>query len=318
MTLRARHRPVLLCLLLCSLILAGCGKSREAGQRYTLHMQRGVEAYARGDYGRALSAFQKALEFDKDAAHPYLYIAELHDDYLDDKLEAIIWYREFLKRSSDEALDERVKKWISEAETHVAGIAPSDHEAGDGSQADPEQLKQKLANALIARDAERKAKERSLERLRQLEGGGGGRTRPQLFPWLLAGLLDAGIIAVLVVRTERVPLKQWLRVRRARGPTLKDSQVAGRYFWVENEFNLGSVSIVSGEGKLRVESISHSTNSCSTGYGSLVRNTLKVELTNNSGLQAPTTFRFAPDGMSFTAEWTDDLGPGMAIGVRER
>ena len=106
--------------------------------------------------------------------------------------------------------------------------------------------------------------------------------------------------------------------RRPPQPRLDEQLVVGRYFWVENEFNLGTVSIDRENGQLRVESTSLSTNARSVGFGRLDKDTLKTELTDESGLKAPTMFRFAPDGMSFTAEWTDDLGPGVAIGVRER
>jgi hypothetical protein len=174
-------------------------------------------------------------------------------------------------------------------------------------------VRSKLAQALMLKNKYR-------DRVRELEAAGTPRARPSLVPWILAALFGGAAAAVLVLArwgwlgaaARRAP------VRAPVQPALDEALIVGRYFWVENEFNLGTVAIAHENGKLRVESTSLSTNARSVGYGSLEKDTLKAELTDESGLSAPTVFRFAPDGMSFTAEWTDDLGPGMAIGVRER
>lgn len=304
-----------LAILLCVLIAPGCGKSRDkdALARYSIHMQRGVEAYGRADYKRALIAFQKALQFNVDDPRVYLYLGELYDDCLGDKLKAIAYYNEFLKRSKDKKLNEWVTKWIAQAEADAAGETPGTDLVIPGDlETELKELRTKHAQALML-------KEKYRVRVRELEAASGTRIRPQLLPWLIAGILGGAAVAVLVLAR-----MGWLGggkrpvQKAAKEPVLDESLIVGRYFWVENEFNLGTVAIAQEDGRIRVESTSLSTNARSIGYGSLEKDTLRTELTDESGLTAPTVFRFSPDGMSFTAEWTDDLGPGMAIGVRER
>ena len=315
MTQRSPQRLALLAITLCVLLAPGCRSSRDETARYGVHMRRGIEAYERADYKRALIAFQKALQFNKDDPSVYLYIGELYDDYLGDKLKAIQYYNEFLKRSKDEELNEQVRDWVAQAEADAAGepsgadlVVPTDPEA------ELKEVRSKLAQALMLKNKYR-------DRVRELEAAGTPRSRPSLLPWLVAALLGGAAVAVLVLARWG-----WLGLGPAKQPpaeapaqpVLDENLIVGRYFWVENEFNLGTVAIAHENGKLRVESTSLSTNARSIGYGALENDTLKAELTDESGLSAPTVFRFAPDGMSFTAEWTDDLGPGMAIGVRER
>jgi len=322
MTTRHPHWLAPLAVLLCVLLAPGCGSSddKDSGGRYRLHMQRGVQAYTRGDYKQALTYFHKALQFNKDDPHVYLFIGELYDDYIEDKLKAIDYYKGFLKRSDDEELNARVREWIAQAEAAAAGVTP---DTGLVTPEDPEAERQKLlakyARALNTIGTLEKQLEGVRSRLRELEGGGAGRTRPSLLPWLLAGIIGGAAVAVLLVtRMGWLPRRKRPVQHALEAPVLDEEQILGRYFWVENEFNLGTVAIAQENGKIRVESTSLSTNSRSIGYGMLEQDSLRVELTDESGLMAPTVFRFAPDGMSFTAEWTDDLGPGVAIGVRER
>ena len=311
---RCAHHAVRAAIVLCVLAVVGCGTSSDTGRRYSIHLQRGIEAYERGDYGRALNAFRKALQFNPDDPKLYLYIAELYDDYLKDKLKAIDYYNRFLERSKDEQLNEWVKEWIAQAEADLAGETPGSELV---TTEDPGQkvreLQAKLAQALMVVDKYR-------AQVGEPKSTPSTKARAPLVPWLVAGLCGGVAVAVLVLAYMgwlgaggRVALR-----RRPKEPALDEQLVVGRYFWVENEFNLGTVSIDRENGRLRVESTSLSTNARSVGYGRLDKDTLKAELTDESGLKAPTVFRFAPDGMSFTAEWTDDLGPGVAIGVRER
>jgi len=309
----AQH-AVRVAIVLCVLAAVGCGRSGNTGRRYTIHLQRGVEAYERGDYKRALNAFHKALQFNPDDPKLHLYIAELYDDYLDDKLKAIDYYNRFLERSKDEQLNEWVREWIAQAEADLAGEAPgSELVATEEPEKKIRELQARLAQALMVVDKYR-------AQVGEIESTPSTRTRAPLVPWLVAGLCGGVAVAVLVLAhigwlgTGAIAVLR----RRPKEPALDEQLVVGRYFWVENEFNLGTVLIDHENGRLRVESTSLSTNARSVGYGRLDKDTLKAELTDESGLKAPTVFRFAPDGMSFTAEWTDDLGPGVAIGVRER
>jgi len=311
-SLRPRpYRLVPCVILLCALLAPGCGRSR--ADTHGVHMQRGVEAYTRGDYKRALSAFEKALQFNKNDPQTYLFIAELYDDYLGNKLEAIAFYREFLKRSQDKKLNARVRQWIAEAEADVAGETPgTDLVMPEDPETELKELRTRHARTLILLDKYR-------ARVGELEAAPAAHRRVQRLPWLVAAALSVTAAAVvLVARMGWVPRRR--RVVQEPAPTSELDQrlILGRYFWVENEFNLGTVAIAKEDGKIRVESTSLSTNARSVGYGSLEKDALKVELADDTGLTAPTVFRFSPDGMSFTAEWTDDLGPGMAIGVRER
>lgn len=311
---RLPHRLVLLGLMLCLLVSPGCGsRDKETNRRYGIHVQRGVEAYTRGDYRDALKFFQKALQFNTDDPQVYLYIGELYDDYLGDKLKAIEYYKRFLERSSDEELNAWVKEWIADAEAAAAGVAPqTDLVTGGDPEAQRKELLAKYARALnTIRALEKQLAARESEKV--------VATQPDRLPWVLGGIVAGAVVAVLLVA--------WIGRLRGRlrpagpsaeGPVLGQEQILGRYFWVENEFNLGTLAIAREDGKIHIESTSLSTKSRSVGYGSLEENALSVDLTDESGLTAPTVFRFAPDGMSFTAEWTDDLGPGMAIGVRER
>jgi tetratricopeptide (TPR) repeat protein len=316
MTQRLPHRLVPLGLLLCVLLAPGCGsRDAETGRRYGIHLQRGVEAYTRGDYGQALKLFQRALQFNKDDPEVYLYIGELYDDYLADKLKAIEYYKKFLERSRDAELNTWVKEWIADAEAAAAGVAPETDLVTSG---DPEVQRKEL----LAKYARALNKIRALEKqvaAYESERTAGGRGQPPRLPWLLGSLVAGGAAAALLVawiarlRRPTQPLKP-----AAEAPALDQEQVLGRYFWVENEFNLGTLAIAREDTRIRIESASLSTKARSVGYGSLENNALSVDLMDESGQTAPTVFRFALDGMSFTAEWTDDLGPGMAIGMRER
>jgi len=307
MTARPLHRLIACGVLLALLVGAACGKPRKDSARHRIHIQRGTDAYDRGDYDRALYSFQRALQFDPDAPETYLYIGQLYDDYLNDNAEAIAYYEAFVERSRDEKLIGWVKQWIAKAQ---ADIAAGREEPLPETPSELEQayrdLQAKYAKVLTEQQqAPAVAKETV--------------NRPQLLPWLLAGLFGAVAAAVLVLA--RVG---WVRTgaRAAAGappgPVLNHDAVVGRFFWVENEFNLGTLSIAEENGRLRVESTSLSTNARSVGYGTLDKDTLRAELVDDSGLKAPTAFRFAADANSFTAEWADDLGPGIAIGMRER
>jgi len=299
-------------ILLC--LLPGCGDTRQKDNaRYGLHVQRGVEAYTRGNYHRALMAFEKALQFNTSDPQIHLYLGELYDDYLGDKLKAIEFYREFLKRSQDEKLKARVEKWITQAEKDAVGesaetglVAPEDPDA------ELKAMRTKAAQALLS-------SERYRARVHELESALNDRGRPPVLPWLVAVIGAAAAVAVIVLaRLGRFPGAKRPVVAAGEKPTLKERAILGRYFWVENEFNLGTLAISREHRKIRVESRSISTNSRSIGYGSIEQDTLKADLTNESGLTAHTLFQFSPDATSFTATWTDELGPGKAIGVREQ
>jgi len=308
--MRQRVPHWLVPLLLLLLVVSGCGDTRA---RYGVHMQRGVEAYGRGDYERALIAFEKALQFHKDDPQVHLYIGELCDDYLHDKLRAIAYYNEFLKRSRDETLNARVREWIAQAEAEAVGEQPStDLVASDDPKAELKELRTKLVQALMLN-------EKYGDRVHELEAAQDDKAGPPRLPWVIAALCGAAVLAVVVVAwLGRLPgMKRPVPVP-VEHPVLKERAILGRYFWVENEFNLGTLAIARENRKIRLESRSLSTNARSTGYGSLDKDTLTADLTDERGLTATMHFRFAHDGMSFTAEWTDDLGPGVAIGVRER
>jgi len=307
MTVRPRHRWILFGLLLATLVASGCGTASNGRTRHDLHVQRGIEAYGRGDYERALYSFQRALQFDPDSPDTYLYIGQLYDDYLNDNARAIAYYEAFISRSHDAKLIDSVKQWIAKAQ---ADIAAGGEELPPETLAELEeayaQLQAKYAKVITEPQGAPVVTEPAAQ-------------RAPLLPWLVAGVLGGIAIAVFVLA--RIG---WLGARAGvartapSGPGLDHDAVVGRFFWVENEFNLGTMAIAKEDKKLRIESTSLSTNARSVGYGTLENDTLRVELTDESGLKAPTVFRFAADGNSFTAEWSDDLGPGVAIGVRER
>ncbi|MBN1916731.1 MAG: tetratricopeptide repeat protein [Verrucomicrobia bacterium] len=307
MMVRRRHRLVACSLLLALLVGTGCGESRDRRARAGIHVQRGIEAYGRGDYDRALYSFQRALQFDPDRPETYLYIGQLYDDYLNDNASAITYYDAFLERTQDKELADWVKQWIAKAQADIAigSEQPVPETPSELEQAFSE-LQEKYARAITEGRETPAATERP-------------GSQPQLLPWLLAAIFGGLAVAVFVLARFG-----WLgrRTRVAEagpsGPVLRPDAVVGRFFWVENEFNLGTVLVAEEDGRLRVESTSLSTNARSIGYGTLDNGVLSTELTDESGLKAPTVFRFAQDGNSFTAEWADDLGPGIAIGVRER
>jgi tetratricopeptide (TPR) repeat protein len=310
-----RPMPLASALLACALcalglLAGGCGEPRSRLAQYSVHVQRGMEAYGRADYRRALYSFEKALEFQPDSPEAHLYVGELYDDYLDDDLEAIKHYRRFMELSTDDALKAKVAKWIEQAEADAAGRPP------DRQPVTPTDVEEELRNL-------RRQHVELLEKYRQLSGrppaSPAAKSRPQMLPWIMAAVLAGACGAILLsVRMGWLAGPRRPAAAAPERPAVDAGLLVGRYFWVENEFNLGTILIDRDGDKLRVESTALSTNARSVGYGTLERDTLETEMTDESGLKAPTVFRFAPDGMSFTAEWTDDLGPGMAIGVRER
>jgi len=93
----ARRVPVVLCvLLMAGLWLSGCGK-KGGTQKGSPHYLKAVRAYRRGDYGKAVTLFQKALAIEPSNAEIYLDIAAIYDDFLGNASGAVSYYEKYLQ-----------------------------------------------------------------------------------------------------------------------------------------------------------------------------------------------------------------------------
>ena len=75
----------------------------------------------------ALNLYEKALEIDPQCEDAWLQLALLYDDFLNDKSNAVVAYREYVAIARNEATKERAQRWLAAAEADLNadhGAAP--------------------------------------------------------------------------------------------------------------------------------------------------------------------------------------------------
>lgn len=139
--------------------------------------------------------------------------------------------------------------------------------------------------------------------------------------WLLCVSLGLLVIA-LVIRQRCAAIKERALLASIQASAsgvaerIRQEDVLGKYFWVENDRSAGLLSFTEKDGEIHVCVIDGTTRLRSRGKGQLAGNVLTAELHGVGGDSIVTKFIFANKGRTVTAVWQGDEGVAMAAGTK--
>jgi hypothetical protein len=140
-----RFLSLVLMLLVVGVSFHGCGK-KKGDTQWLPHYRKAVEAYRRGDYGRAVELFKKALVLEPSNAEIYLDIAAIYDDFLKNAEGAVSNYEKYVKLVKSGEKTEWAKRWMENARRRLASPTGEEHPGGSGTEAEAD--KDKLIEGL--------------------------------------------------------------------------------------------------------------------------------------------------------------------------
>ncbi len=127
-------------------LISGCGKpeSPAAGE-----FNKAEELKANGNYQDALRLYKKAIDIDPAYDKPYMAIANIYDDQLEDREQAADWYQQYIDKTKNTHMKELASRWRDEAR-----LAADNLKKGQGDLAD---ISPKMKTMLDARIADEKS-----------------------------------------------------------------------------------------------------------------------------------------------------------------
>jgi nucleoid-associated protein YgaU len=106
----------LLCGAAALLFLSSCDRPGVDALQF---VERGMLQVQNEQFPDALSLYQKALEVDPGCDAAWLQLALLYDDFLNDKSNAVVAYRQYIELARNDATKERAERWLAAAEADL-------------------------------------------------------------------------------------------------------------------------------------------------------------------------------------------------------
>lgn len=139
--------------------------------------------------------------------------------------------------------------------------------------------------------------------------------------WMLCFALGILVVALIVKQRYTAAKEKELLAgigAAASDPTegIRENDVLGTYFWIENDRRFGTLDFTEKDGEIRVRAVDGATHLKSQGKGKLLGNVLTAELRGASGKGVLTKFIFANKGRTVTAVWQGEEGTSLAAGAK--
>ena len=302
----------LIIILFAFLALCGCGDKSDSEKKRDAYHRRGIRAYRRGEYEKAVKYFEKAIIFNPENPDPYLAAAEIYDDYLDNKALARERYSRYIALSDNDDLKAAALGWIGEDLTGDQGdtIVPTEEKIYKKSieQLNKEKRDLKLKITSSAR---------RIDKLKQQLAQQKQRTRRYRLGRVALVVVPIGLVLQFLMIV-------YFRSKQRRRKTAPSDDIReipinieGRYLTLEDGSGIGSVDFKpTAENEIEVTCYNNNSDKISSGTGKLQRDSIDVTLEGGAEQPTQARFEFHDHGATFTAAWRNPDGSSLAVGIK--
>ena len=296
-----------------ALFVSGCGGKSSEGVEGGKYYLKGVKAYQHGNYKKAVRLFEKEIAFAPKNPYPYLAAGEVYEDYLKDKSKAQDYYLKFVSLTKDYQQKVMVLGWLDQSLPANAGdtLTLDQNTALKRQVTDLEKKNNRLEARLAAVGKKWDEQQAKIYQQAGRAGDGGGASVLRVIvPVTL--LLVTVFLWVILIRKLR-------RGDTGEAPEEVEAEISGKYHWIEDNAETGSVVFSQGEnGEVEVTTYDTGGEKKTSGTGEFDGGILKIKLEDDKEYQAAIRFRFHDRGRTFSAAWRDAQGTGAATGIREK
>jgi tetratricopeptide repeat protein len=298
--------------LLVFLALCGCGDKSDSGKKRDAYHRRGVRAYRRGEYEKAVKYFEKAIVFNPEDPDPYLAAAEIYDDYLDNKTLARERYSRYIALSDNDDLKAAALGWIGEDLTGDQGdtIIPTEEKIYKKS---IEQLNKEKRDLKLKITSSSKRIDKLKKKLAEQEH----RTKRYRLGRVALVVVPLGLVLQFLM------IVHFRSKQRRRRTVFSDTireipvHIDGKYLIIEDGSGIGSVDFKpTAEKEIEVTCYNDKSDEISSGTGKLERDAIDVTLQGDTEQPTQARFEFHDHGATFTAAWRSPDGSSLAVGIK--
>ena len=305
-------RIYLILILLAFVAVCGCGDKSDSGKKRGAYYRRGVTAYRRGEYEKAVKYFEKAIVFNPEDPDPYLAAAEIYDDYLDNKTLARERYDRYIALSDNDDLKAAAVRWIGD---DVTG------DQGDTFAIDVEKSYKKSIEQLTQEKRDLKLKitssARRIDKLKETLAEQKQRTRRYRLGRVAMVVVPIGLVLqflmIIYFRSKQH------RRKTASSDVIREIpiKIEGKYLIIEDGAGIGSVDFEpTTENEIKVTCYNDKSDKTSSGLGKIDRDAIDVTLEGITGQPTVARFEFHDHGATFTAAWRSPEGSSLAVGIK--
>jgi len=300
-------------IMLSLIALCGCRGKHQAAGNSGAYYRRGVAAYQRGEYEKAVNYFEKAIVLSPDDPDPYLAAAEIYDDYLGNKTLARERYLRFIALTDNEVLKAAAIGWLGEETAEDASDTPVlDQEQIYRANIEQMNRENRDLRLKVASAAKR------IEKLKSTIDQQRKQNRIYRLGRVALIVVPIGLVLqfAMIVYFRSKPRRS-VAIPRQDEISEIPIKVSGKYLIIADRADVGSVNFEPAEEEVDVTCCNDRDEKISSGRGKLERDAIDVELTDNNQQQTIARFEFHDHGTTFTAAWRSPSGTTMAVGIKQ-